>query len=65
MADKFRKLLKSGGVFGALDGLSPNMLIRLLVSVEVPDSEIGKVQALIEALEADDDIIAVHTNVNL
>lgn len=59
--EKTKKFIESKG----LKVLSSELIMRPQQSVEVPESEIGKVQALIEALEEDEDVTAVHSNVNL
>ena len=44
---------------------SNEVIMKPNQSVEVTEADKPKIEALIEALEEDDDVVAVHTNVNL
>jgi YebC/PmpR family DNA-binding regulatory protein len=59
--EKTKKFIESKG----LKVLSSEPIMRPQQSVELSESDLVKVQALIDALEDDDDVVAVHSNVNL
>lgn len=45
--------------------LSAELIMRPAQNLEAAESDKPKIQALIDALEADDDVVNVHSNVNL
>lgn len=59
--EKTKKFIESKGI----KTLSSEPIMRPQQSVEISEADAGKIQALIDALNEDDDVVAVHTNVNL
>ena len=59
--EKTKKFIEDKGI----KVLSSEVIMRPQQSVEVSEAEQNKIQSLIDALNDDDDVTAVHTNVNL
>jgi YebC/PmpR family DNA-binding regulatory protein len=59
--EKTKKFLEDKGMKVA----SAELIMKPAQSVEVSDEEKTKIQTLIDALEEDDDVVNVHSNVNL
>ena len=59
--EKTKKFIESKG----LKTLSSELIMRPQQSVEISEADAGKIQTLIDALNEDDDVVAVHSNVNL
>jgi transcriptional/translational regulatory protein YebC/TACO1 len=59
--EKTKKFIESKGLKIA----SSELIMKPGQSVDLSDDDKSKLQSLIEALENDDDVVAVHTNVNL
>ncbi len=59
--EKIKKYLESKG----LKVLSSELIMRPQQQVDVSGTDITKVQSLVDALNDDDDVVAVHTNTNL
>jgi len=59
--EKIKKFVESKG----LKVVSAELIMKPAQSLEINDAEKAKVQTLVEALEDDDDVVNVHTNVNL
>jgi len=59
--EKTKKFIESKGI----KILSAEIIMRPQQAVELAESDLAKVQTLIDALNEDDDVTAVHNNVNL
>ncbi len=59
--EKTKKFIESKG----LKVLSSEIIMRPQQAIETSEEDAAKIQALIDALNDDDDVVAVHTNVNL
>jgi YebC/PmpR family DNA-binding regulatory protein len=59
--EKTKKFIEAKGI----KVLSSELIMRPQQSIEVAEGEMNKVQVLIDALNDDDDVVSVHTNVNL
>ena len=59
--EKIRKFLDQKGFKIS----NAELIMKPAQSLDLAEPDLAKVQELIEALEEDDDVIAVHTNVNL
>jgi len=59
--EKIKKFVEAKGV----KILSSELIMKPQQSVEVSGADADKIQALIDALNEDDDVVAVHTNTNL
>jgi YebC/PmpR family DNA-binding regulatory protein len=59
--EKTKKFIETKG----LKILSSELIMRPQQAVTASESDLGKIQTLIEALEEDDDVVAVHTNINI
>lgn len=59
--EKIKKFIEVKGI----KILSSEIIMRPQQSVELGESDLAKVQTLIDALNDDDDVTAVHNNVNL
>lgn len=59
--EKIKKYLETKG----LKVLSSEIIMRPQQSIEPTEQDTTKVQALVDALNDDDDVTAVHTNINL
>jgi YebC/PmpR family DNA-binding regulatory protein len=59
--EKIKKFIESKGLKVA----SAELIMKPAQSLEISDADKSKVQTLIEALEEDDDVVNVHTNVNI
>ena len=58
--EKTKKFIESKGI----KVLSGELIMRPQQSVNLSEADLEKVQTLIDALNDDDDVVAVHTNVN-
>ena len=59
--EKTKKFIESKNI----KVLSSDAVMRAQQAVELSDTDASKVQALVDALNEDDDVVAVHTNTNL
>ncbi len=59
--EKNKKFIEDKGI----KILSSELIMRPQQSVEISEADLGKVQTLIDALNDDDDVVNVHTNVNI
>lgn len=59
--EKIKKFIKNKG----LKVLSGELIMRPAQTMTVLDKEADQIQSLVEALEADDDVVSVHTNINI
>ncbi|OGE73954.1 MAG: hypothetical protein A3I07_04185 [Candidatus Doudnabacteria bacterium RIFCSPLOWO2_02_FULL_42_9] len=59
--EKTKKFIESKGI----KILSSELIMRPAQSVEIPEEDKQKVQTLIDALNDDDDVVNIHSNVNL
>jgi YebC/PmpR family DNA-binding regulatory protein len=57
--EKTKKFIESRGI----KVLSSELIMRPQQSIQVDEKNLEKIQALVEALESDDDVVSVHTNV--
>ncbi len=59
--EKIKKFIENKGI----KTLSAELIMRPQQTVEISESNSSDVQTLIDALNDDDDVVAVHTNTNL
>ena len=59
--EKTKKFIESKGI----KILSSELIMRPQQSVELSEADSNKVRTLIDALEDDDDVVSVHSNVNI
>ena len=59
--EKTKKFIEIKGI----KVLSSELIMRSQQPVTLSESDQNKVQVLIDALEEDDDVVNVHTNVNI